>query len=101
MPVCIPPPQAVELGQRLSEVLCVFPAEIRLLQPPTPAPDAPLGRGSINDRVLVQDLIIRGHHEASCTDNTVRGNPHSVVHARARRDRVEVAHARRFDAYVK
>jgi len=71
MPVCIPPPQAVKLGQGLSEVLGVLPTEIHLLHPPTPAPNAPLGRGPINNCVLVQDLIIRGNNEATCADNAI------------------------------
>lgn len=71
MPVCVPSPQAIELGQGLSEVLGVLPTEIHLLHPPTPAPNAALGKEPINDCVLVQELIIRGHHEATCADNAV------------------------------
>src|SRR6266403_2137962 len=55
-PVCIPPPQAVKLGQRLSEVLCVLPSTIRLLHPPPPAPYPPFPGRPIYNRVLVQDL---------------------------------------------
>jgi hypothetical protein len=75
----------------------VLPSQIRLLHPSTPAPYAPLGGRSINDSVLVQQLVVRGHHEAARADNAIRRYPHSVMHARARRDGVEVAHARRFD----
>jgi hypothetical protein len=92
--VCISPPQAIKLGERLSQVLCVLPTEIRLLHPSTSAPYPPLPGGPINHRVLVQDLVVRGNDEATSADDAIRGNSHSVVHARPCRDRVEVAHAR-------
>ena len=96
--MCISPPQAIKLGQRLPEVLCVLPPKIRLLHPPTPAPYPPLRGRSINNSVLVQDLIVRRHDETTRANDAIRRNPYSMVHARSRRDRVEVAHARRFDS---
>jgi hypothetical protein len=94
----ISPPQPVKLGQRLPKVLCVLPPKIRLLHPPTPAPYPPLRGRPINNGVLVQDLIVRRHDETTRANDAVRRNPHSVVHARSRRNRVEVAHARRLDS---
>ena len=98
--MCISPPQAVKLGQRLPEVLCVLPPKIRLLHPPTPAPYPPLRGRPINNSVLVQNFIVRRHDETARTNDAIRRNPYSMVHARSRRNRVEVAHARRFDSYI-
>jgi hypothetical protein len=77
----------------------MLPSEIRFLHPSTSAPYASLGGWPINDRVLIQQLIIRGHNEAACADNAVGRYPYCVMHACACRDRIEVAHARRFDTY--
>ena len=97
--MCISPPQAVKLGQRLPEVLCMFPPKIRLLHLPTPAPYPPLRGWPINNSVLVQHLIVRRQDQTTRANNAIRRNPHCMVHARSRRNRVEVAYARRFDAY--
>lgn len=70
--MCISPPQAVKLGQRLPEVLCVLPPKIRLLHPPTPAPHPSFRGRPINNRVLVQNLIVRRHDETTCTDDAIR-----------------------------
>lgn len=77
----------------------MFPSQIRLLHPSTPTPYASFRGRPIDDRVLVQDFIIGRHQEATSADNAVRGYSHGVMNARSCRDRVEVAHTRRFHTW--
>lgn len=68
----------------------MLPPKVGLLDLAPPAPHAPLGRGPVYDRVLVEDLVLGRDDEACGADDAVGGDADGVVDARAGEDRVEV-----------
>ena len=93
----IAPSESIEFGQHLSEVLGVFPAKVHLLNLSATAPYATFSGRPVDDRVLIQHLVLGRYDEDAGTNDAVGGHPERVVNARARADSVAVANGGRFN----
>lgn len=76
----------------------MFSSQIRLLHFPSPTPDPFLRGRSVDDCIIFEHFVFCRHKQASCTDDTERGDADGVVDSGACRYCVEVAYGGAFDA---
>ena len=75
----------------------MFSPEVGFLYPPSAAPYSLFCCGSINDSILVQDVVFEGYDEASCADDTVRCYANCVMDSRTSAEGVKVTDGGAFD----
>lgn len=76
----ITPTETIELGQHLAQIFRMFAAQISFLQFASTTPYPPLRRWSIDNCVLIQDLILSWHYETSRSNHTIRGYSQRMMH---------------------
>ena len=75
----------------------MFSPEVGLLYPPSTAPYPLFCCGSINDSILIQDVVFEGYDETPCANDTVRCYADCIVNSRTSAEGVEVTDGGAFD----
>ena len=75
----------------------MFSPKVSFLYPPSTAPYPLLGCGSIDDSILVQDVVFEGYDETSCADDAVRCYTDRIMDSRTSAEGVEVTDGGAFD----